>query len=70
METHIAKKSRFRIDELEERVAPGAVAVATTFTYVSGQQVLSVGANVSVNLSVGGVSAAIAVSDSTKVGLS
>jgi hypothetical protein len=39
METRIAKKSRFQIVKLEERVAPAALASATAYAFARGPHV-------------------------------
>ena len=70
METRIAKKSRFQIVKLEERVAPSAFASATTYVNVSGQAVVSATLSASVNQSLGPVSGAVAGSVSGGVGVS
>ena len=71
METRIAKKSRFRIDKLEERVAPaGSVYVfAGSSATVTGQHTLAESQSQSLTLSFGGVSAGVAGSVSAGVGV-
>jgi len=69
METRIAKKSRFRIDKLEERVAPSAAwATANTYAHASGQVVQSQTLSMWQNQSFGGMSVSIAGSISVSVG--
>lgn len=69
METRIAKKSRFRIDKLEERVAPTASAYANANTFVSGRYVVSGDVHASVRASACGVSVAVAEAVSQSVGV-
>jgi len=70
METRIAKKSRFRIDKLEERVAPSsATASAGSWANVSGQAVMSQTLPMSLSQQFGGVSSAVAGSVSASVGV-
>ena len=70
METRIAKKSRFRIDKLEERVAPSAFATAHTYACASGQVCcIRIPTMLRSRQSFGGVSAAVAGSISAAVGV-
>jgi len=69
METRIAKKSRFRIDKLEERVAPSASAWANANTFVSGRVVVSANVHASVSASAGCASVAVAQAVSESVGV-
>ena len=70
METRITKKRRFRIDKLEERVAPSAYAYVNTHTFVSGRCVVSANVHASVSASAGGISVAVAEGLSESVGVS
>jgi len=68
METRIAKKSRFRIDKLEERVAPSAWATAHTSASASCLVGQSQTLTMSLNQSFGGMYASVAGSVSVSVG--